>query len=149
MRLQRCVDPSRGRPAPYNEFVWAKQKHLALHEYAAEARATPAGQRPSPPPASGSARPSASPARSAIGHPWLREKIEEIRTANHAQVDEVIGGKLLATAWQEIEDPEEKAAVLSEIRSMWEQKGWWDDPPGRGKRKVKAIYACIEPSHST
>jgi CRISPR-associated protein (TIGR03986 family) len=154
MRLQRCVDPARGRPGAYNEFVWAKQKRLVLAEYDGSA---PAARQPSSPPRArhqdtsapgrqrdrshptSPARPIAKP-RAVIDNQWLETKVKEICKANNAPEDEVIGGKLLAAAWQEISDAEEKAAVLAAIKTLWEAKGWWADPPGRGKRKVKAIY---------
>jgi len=167
MRLQRCVDPSRGRPAAYNEFVWAKQKQLVLGEYDPAARAantarpnrspgadgagrnTPGGPQQGPrgygaPRPGGprpiSVRPAAPAARASISHPWLAAKVAEIRKANNSQEDEVIGGKLLAGAWQQIPDPAEKAVVLAAIKALWQEKNWWDDPPGKGKRQVKAIY---------
>lgn len=170
MRLQRCIDPSRGRPGAYNEFVWAKQKTLVLMEYDQESReraaargphsAGPGGagrNTPSAPqrglggpgghgPASHGtprrvlARPASPPAGARIDHPWLKAKVVEIRKANNSPEDEAIGGKLLAGAWQQIEEPAEKAAVLAAIKALWQSKGWWDEPPGKGKRQVKAIY---------
>jgi CRISPR-associated protein (TIGR03986 family) len=168
MRLQRCIDPARGRPAAYNEFVWAKQKQLALMEYDATSRAANATQRQQRPTGPGGAArqgPGGSqpgprgirghqPARQAgairsstpphaapqVDQPWLAAKVAEIQQANHAQQEEVIGGKLLARAWRQIEDPAEKAAVLAAIKTLWHDKGWWDDPPGKGKRQVKAMY---------
>jgi CRISPR-associated protein (TIGR03986 family) len=161
MRLQRCVDPARGRPGAYNEFVWAKQKRLVLADYdgsppAAEPVSKPATRPQSPKPnPSGSPYPKPSPKATpkavpprvprpsalVIDNPWLRSKVAELRKkANNAPEDEVIGGKLLAAEWQQIADPEEKVAVLVAIKALWEAKGWWADPPGKGKRKVKALY---------
>lgn len=154
MRLQRCVDPARGRPGAYNEFVWAKQKQLVLADY--DGGPPGAAQVPMPPGAqdqdssalkrqrrnslSTPAAPPMPKPGAVIDNPWLKAKVEGIRKANNSHEDEVIGGKLLAAAWQGLDDPEEKAAVLAAIKALWEAKGWWADPPGKGKRKVKAIY---------
>jgi CRISPR-associated protein (TIGR03986 family) len=139
MRLQRCIDPGRGRPAAYNEFVWAKQKRLALMEYDRTSSSHVSHRGASAPRTGG--RPTAALARTSIDHPWLKAKIAEIQKANHSQEDEVIGGKQLAGAWAQIADPAEKAAVLSEIKDRWQAKGWWDEPPGKGKRQIKEQYS--------
>ena len=74
-------------------------------------------------------------------HPWLIEQIPALMQRNHEPKSENIwGGKALAEAWSSIDNTEIQTAVLKEIRSYWEAKGWWDDTPQGIKRKAKAIY---------
>jgi CRISPR-associated protein Cmr6 len=70
---------------------------------------------------------------------WVEKKIQEITEKNHARPDETLGGKSLADAWDAIEDMELKQRALADIKARWQEKGWWEQPPGRSKRNAKAI----------
>lgn len=73
------------------------------------------------------------------GRTWVDEKIAFLRKENNAPEEQILRGKQLAQAWSEIQDPVRKAEALEEIRSRWQEQGWWDDPPGKAK-KVRALY---------
>ena len=60
--------------------------------------------------------------------------------ANNAQFEDVLGGQPLAKAWAELEDDDVKRQALETIRALWETRDWWDTPPGRAKKRAKAIY---------
>lgn len=133
MRIERCGDPDTGQRVNHNEFAWAKQarpKPLVLLDYAI---ATGGNNGPG---AGGSSQSTASPK-----HPWLIEALPEIAKANNIPDLQVVwGGRPLAAAWHDIEDPETKAAVLEEITAYWKKQDWWKNPPKGAKRKAKNIY---------
>ncbi len=140
MRLERCTDPSTNRSGNINEFLWAKQakpKPLALAEYA-KATDTPetSGARSAPLIAASAA----SGEGNVPKHPWLTEKVTELARAHNAKTEDILGGKPLAEAWRGMNDAEQRASVLDEIKQLWKARGWWDDPPGKSKRQAKSIY---------
>ncbi len=78
-------------------------------------------------------------------HPWVKEKIERIRKAPgmaQEKKEDILRGKSLAEAWQEITDPGTQEEAFQSIRAYWQHKGWWDDPPrGKSSKRAKEIYA--------
>ncbi|WP_304302497.1 hypothetical protein [Chromatium okenii] len=48
----------------------------------------------------------------------------------------MLRGKGLAA----LTDPVLKAAALEDIRSRWQVKGWWDEPPGKSAKQAKVFY---------
>ncbi len=74
-------------------------------------------------------------------HPWVEQALAEIQQKNRCQPDEALRGLQLANAWQSLTDPDLKAATLADIRSRWQERGWWDQPPsGKSTRKAVEIY---------
>ena len=77
---------------------------------------------------------------------WVDNKIEEIAKANHSAVDDVLRGRQLAKAWDELEKSDLKRQAFEDIRARWQGKGWWDTPPpGNATRDAKAIYDKYPP----
>jgi CRISPR-associated protein Cmr6 len=75
-----------------------------------------------------------------VRHPWLEETLLRIAKQTHCSDEEALRGKLLAEYWQALEDSDVKQAVLEDIRSCWEERGWWNNPTGRAIKKAKTIY---------
>lgn len=72
---------------------------------------------------------------------WVDATIAELMDEHHAPEETILRGRGLAEAWSAIEDPALKDAAFSDIRSRWQEKGWWEDiPQGRSVRQAKAIY---------
>jgi len=43
--------------------------------------------------------------------------------------------------WQKIDDSKTKHKAFLEIRTYWQSKGWWNEPPrGKSAKQAKAIY---------
>lgn len=74
---------------------------------------------------------------------WVDEKVASISKANRSTTDEVLRGRQLADEWQQLSDAALKQEALEDIRARWNEKGWWDRPPGRARR-AKAIYDAHE-----
>jgi len=75
---------------------------------------------------------------------WVDDTIAALMQQNHSKEDEALRGKGLAELWQAIEDPEAKQQALADIRSRWQARDWWAEPPGGAARKAKAIYESPE-----
>lgn len=119
-----------------NGFQEAKQANpkLALVDYAQATGNIPTPamsvmERRSPPGATGE-----------LQHPWLIAIMEELVKTQNATADDIMGRKVLAEAWGQMEDEEEKRDVLKEIKSYWAQRNWWDNPSGKSKQSAKKIY---------
>lgn len=77
----------------------------------------------------------------ALRCPWVDETIAHLvreRQANNE--DEALRGRRLAEAWAALEDLALKQRALADIRARWQQKGWWDQPPGRAARRARDTY---------
>lgn len=72
--------------------------------------------------------------------PWVDETIATLMARNKAGLDDTLRGKGLAAAWAELSDQAVKSAALTDIRSRWQAKGWWENPQGKAA-KQKAIYS--------
>lgn len=72
---------------------------------------------------------------------WVDQAIAQIARQHNAKPQDVLRGRLLAEAWQRIEDPALKQRALDDIRDRWQQHGWWDHPPAKAAKHAKAIYA--------
>ncbi len=72
---------------------------------------------------------------------WLSKQISTLCKKHTIKEEgEVLRGRHLAKAWQELPEGEEKKERLEEIKNYWKKEGWWDAPSGRTQKKVKAIY---------
>lgn len=71
---------------------------------------------------------------------WVEDTIARLAQANRSNEEETLRGKALSGEWKKIEDADVKRQALEDIRSRWQAKGWWDQPPGRAARQAKAIY---------
>lgn len=71
---------------------------------------------------------------------WVDETLAQIGQQHRCKEDEALRGKILAEAWQSLPDSGEKAAAIQDIRSRWQEKGWWDQPQGKAAKAAKAIY---------
>ncbi|WP_236786874.1 RAMP superfamily CRISPR-associated protein [Allochromatium tepidum] len=72
---------------------------------------------------------------------WVDETIARLaQQNNNAKPDDVLRSKGLAGEWAALTDPALKAEALEDIRSRWQAKGWWDEPPGKSAKQARAIY---------
>lgn len=53
--------------------------------------------------------------------------IPELILKNRASELDTLCGKALATAWSQLNDPAVKAEAWADMRSLWQDKGWWDE----------------------
>ena len=75
---------------------------------------------------------------------WLNETIQRIADEDNANEEDVLKGRRLATAWDELADPLKREAFI-DIRNRWHERGWWDDPPpGKAIRRAKAVYDAYQ-----
>ena len=72
--------------------------------------------------------------------PWVDGMIERLSAEDRAPPDQVLRGKKLAEAWQQIPEPALKTAALEDIRSRLMAKNAWDEPQGRSAKAAKTIY---------
>lgn len=72
---------------------------------------------------------------------WVERTIKELADKNHAKEEVMLRGKLLADAWQKLEDQGLKDSALADIKTRWEEKGWWGKPPGPAAKKAFKIYS--------
>jgi len=72
--------------------------------------------------------------------PWVDEKLKEIAKTNHCPPEEALRGRVLAKAWEELDDASLKAEALEDIRSRWQEKEWWETPQGKAMKQAKNIY---------
>lgn len=72
---------------------------------------------------------------------WVDKTIAGLAGRHNAPEATVLRGRQLAQAWDALEDPALKREAYSDIRSRWQERGWWDDPPpGKSVQEAKAIY---------
>lgn len=71
---------------------------------------------------------------------WLKDKIVRFCQQHNAREQDVLRGRLLAEEWQQIGDATLRSQVRDHIRKRWQERGWWDSPPGRRAQQAKAIY---------
>ena len=71
---------------------------------------------------------------------WVSQKIAQIAHSNHCSEKEVLRGKALAHAWQELPEGEEKQLALDDIKNRWQLEDWWEQPNGKAARQAKSIY---------
>ncbi len=74
------------------------------------------------------------------GRRWVDDTVAELTARPGVQPEQALRGKALAESWSSIDDPALKEAALAEIRSRWQERGWWDNPQRGAARKAKAIY---------
>ncbi len=79
--------------------------------------------------------------RGNAGHPWVNAKIAELQQAHNSSPEEVLRGKHLAQAWQQLEDPNIQQEALADIRRRWQERGWWKEPQGKAMKQARSIYA--------
>ncbi|MBF0110464.1 MAG: hypothetical protein HQL76_14950 [Magnetococcales bacterium] len=77
---------------------------------------------------------------SAPGPTWLAKMLTTIHAEHHSAKDEILRGKILAEKWKNLEDIPLKKEVFEAIRARWQEKGWWENPPGKAAKRAKAIY---------
>ena len=85
----------------------------------------------------------ASPGGSASGPtcPWVDETIASLMELHHVScASEILRGRPLAQAWQDIPDPALKQRALQDIVARWKANDLWDNPPPGVAQKVKRIY---------
>jgi len=66
---------------------------------------------------------------------------EEIRWA----LNELLLGRGLAQAWENLEDDGVKHAAFEEIQRRWQARGWWDEPQGKSRKDARTTYGRYEP----
>lgn len=71
---------------------------------------------------------------------WVDRAIAELRKQTNALEGDTLRGRLLARKCAAIEDPDLKQAAIADIRRRLQEKGWWDDPPGKAARDAKNTY---------
>ncbi|HOV51314.1 MAG TPA: type III-B CRISPR module RAMP protein Cmr6 [Methanothrix sp.] len=54
---------------------------------------------------------------------------------------------VLKENWDSIKDGPLKRPVLQEIKKIYQQLGWWDDPPAKNTRKIIETYKSWEDGH--
>ena len=73
---------------------------------------------------------------------WVDKTIADLVVEHRNTPEEaILRGRQLAQAWDALEDPILKREAFSDIRSRWQERGWWDEPPqGKSAQEAKAIY---------
>ena len=72
---------------------------------------------------------------------WVDKTIAELANKYRSKEEAILRGRQLAQAWGALEDPARKREAFSDIRSRWQERGWWDEPPqGKSAQEAKAIY---------
>ena len=72
---------------------------------------------------------------------WVDTTLAALADKHNAKEEDILRGRPLAQAWDALEDPALKREAFSDIRSRWQEKEWWDEPPqGRSAEKARAIY---------
>jgi CRISPR-associated protein Cmr6 len=72
---------------------------------------------------------------------WVDQTIAQLARERNEKPQVILRGRLLAEAWQRIEDAALKQRALDDIRGRWQREGWWDNPPGKAAKQAKTIYA--------
>lgn len=72
---------------------------------------------------------------------WLENTIQELMKQYHSNRIEILRGKKLAELWRNLPDGPEKEIAFEEIRRIWQEKGWWQNPRGKALKTAHAIYA--------
>ena len=73
---------------------------------------------------------------------WVDKTIADLVVEHRNTPEEtILRGSQLAQIWDALENPVLKREAFSDIRSRWQERGWWDDPPqGKSAKKARAIY---------
>ena len=71
---------------------------------------------------------------------WVDAEIAKLAKQSNASESETLRSSRLAEAWRELSDDDLKRSAFLDIRRRWQKEGWWDRPPSRAARRVKAIY---------
>ena len=72
---------------------------------------------------------------------WVDTTLAALADKHNAKEEVILRGRHLAEAWDALEDPALKREAFSDLRSRWQEKRWWDEPPqGKSAEKAKAIY---------
>ena len=72
---------------------------------------------------------------------WVDKTIANLMGKHNAREEDILRGSQLAQIWDALENPALKREAFSDIRSRWQEEGWWDDPPqGKSAKKARAIY---------
>lgn len=74
---------------------------------------------------------------------WVDDTIRALASKNNIpenKFDEVLRGRALAKAWAELTDSDLRKRALEDIRFRWQERGWWESPPGGAARQAKEIY---------
>ncbi len=122
-----------------NEFVKAKKSGAVLPDYAVAIGRSPDG-RGSEKNRAGGHDLAASNSETLNLHPWVRQTASELMETHKAPISDVLRGKPLTERWQAIDDPQVKTDALTSIRTFWERKNWWNNPPGKAAKRAKKIY---------
>ena len=78
---------------------------------------------------------------------WVDERIVAISQATNTPDDDVaLRGRQLAKDWDQLDDPDLKREAFEDIRARWNDRGWWEKPPGPAAKKAKTIYGALEQS---
>ena len=78
---------------------------------------------------------------------WVDERIAAISQATNTPDGEVaLRGRQLAKDWDQLDDPDLKREAFEDIRARWNDRGWWEKPPGPAAKKAKTIYGALEES---
>ena len=73
---------------------------------------------------------------------WVDETIADLVVKHRTREEATLRSKGLAEAWSALDDPALKEAAFADIRSRWQEKGWWDEVQGRSARQAREIYAA-------
>jgi hypothetical protein len=108
-----------------NEFILAKgaQRHdkLVLEQY------TDSGAEPKE--------------RVSAEQEWLNQTVVGLAQQHRSPEKQVMFGKALAEAWQQIGDPDIQAKILQKIQTYWENNGGWDVVhSGKARKLAYKIY---------
>ncbi len=71
---------------------------------------------------------------------WVDGTLQRLARENHTGEEQILRGKQLAECWRALDDASLKENALCDIRTRWEEKGWWRHPPGKAARKAREIY---------
>lgn len=71
---------------------------------------------------------------------WVEQTIAALMAKHHAKPEDILKGKGLAEAWQNISDESLKLAARDIIEARWHAQGWWDSPRGSKTIQARAIY---------
>ena len=73
---------------------------------------------------------------------WVDKTIADLVVEHRNTPEEtILRSSQLAQIWDALENPVLKREAFSDIRSRWQERGWWDDPPqGKSAKKARAIY---------
>ena len=85
--------------------------------------------------------------RHSAGKAWVAQQVTALAQEHRTPETDILGGRLLARAWQALDDPQLQADALQEIRGQWQERGWWDEetpPSGKSRKAAWKIYQGME-----